>query len=156
MRRIIDLAGQNSAKAQGLGAVITDFQKVRGNSDHTLYILAKVHSQQKVEILGILKVGAKNLFIQSATGAWKEMKPLCVLDFYVHESCQEIQLIKLDELVWREYDRPSPKLMGFLAKHYGLKNYVPQSNNFVVFQQYWEHAAAQTSGNRSNAGAPRA
>jgi alpha-tubulin N-acetyltransferase 1 len=23
------------------------------------------------------------------------------------------------------YDRPSPKLLGFLAKHYGLKNYVP-------------------------------
>jgi len=23
------------------------------------------------------------------------------------------------------YDRPSPKLLAFLKKHYGLKNYVP-------------------------------
>ena len=36
------------------------------------------------------------------------------------------------------YDRPSPKLLGFLAKHYGLNRYVPQTNNFVVFSQYWE------------------
>ena len=36
------------------------------------------------------------------------------------------------------YDRPSSKLLGFLAKHYSLKRYVPQSNNFVVFSQYWE------------------
>ena len=36
------------------------------------------------------------------------------------------------------YDRPSPKLVGFLSKHYGLKNYVPQNNNFIVFSQYWD------------------
>ena len=36
------------------------------------------------------------------------------------------------------YDRPSTKLIGFLAKHYGLKNYVPQTNNYIVFNQYWE------------------
>lgn len=35
------------------------------------------------------------------------------------------------------YDRPSEKLIGFLAKHYGLKKYVPQNNNFVVFDAYW-------------------
>jgi alpha-tubulin N-acetyltransferase 1 len=23
------------------------------------------------------------------------------------------------------YDRPSPKLLGFLKKHYNLKNYIP-------------------------------
>ena len=33
------------------------------------------------------------------------------------------------------YDRPSPKLLGFLRKHYGLTEYVPQNNNFVVFEQ---------------------
>ena len=36
------------------------------------------------------------------------------------------------------YDRPSPKLIGFLAKHYGLRNYVPQNNNYIVFSQYWD------------------
>lgn len=36
------------------------------------------------------------------------------------------------------YDRPSEKLLGFLAKHYGLKRYVPQNNNYVVFSAYFE------------------
>jgi alpha-tubulin N-acetyltransferase 1 len=35
------------------------------------------------------------------------------------------------------YDRPSPKLVAFLAKHYHLKDYIPQSNNFVVFKKYF-------------------
>ena len=35
------------------------------------------------------------------------------------------------------YDRPSAKFLGFLAKHFGLKGYVPQANNFVVYDQYW-------------------
>lgn len=35
------------------------------------------------------------------------------------------------------YDRPSDKLIHFLGKHFGLKKYVPQNNNFVVFDAYW-------------------
>ncbi len=35
------------------------------------------------------------------------------------------------------YDRPSSKLIGFLKKHYGLMNFVPQNNNFVVFKDYF-------------------
>jgi GNAT acetyltransferase, Mec-17 len=35
------------------------------------------------------------------------------------------------------YDRPSSKLIGFLKKHYGLVNFVPQNNNFVVFKDYF-------------------
>jgi alpha-tubulin N-acetyltransferase 1 len=36
------------------------------------------------------------------------------------------------------YDRPSPKLLGFLKKHYRLSAYTPQNNNFVVFDRYFE------------------
>jgi hypothetical protein len=36
------------------------------------------------------------------------------------------------------YDKPSEKLLGFLRKHYYLKNYVPQSNNYVVFSAYFD------------------
>ena len=36
------------------------------------------------------------------------------------------------------YDRPSPKLIGFLKKHYQLVNFIPQNNNYVVFNDYWE------------------
>lgn len=35
------------------------------------------------------------------------------------------------------YDRPSPKLLGFLAKNYKLSNYSPQVNNFVIFNEYF-------------------
>jgi len=37
------------------------------------------------------------------------------------------------------YDRPSPKLIGFLRKHYQLVSYVTQNNNFVVFNEYFQH-----------------
>lgn len=35
------------------------------------------------------------------------------------------------------YDRPSPKLLAFLRKHYALTAHVPQPNNFVVFDAYF-------------------
>jgi alpha-tubulin N-acetyltransferase 1 len=53
------------------------------NSDNKLYI--KVDGNKAI---GFLKVGKRNLFIRSDNGAIKEIKPLCVLDFYVHESVQ--------------------------------------------------------------------
>ena len=37
---------------------------------------------------GIIKTGRKHLFIRTDSGALREIEPLCVLDFYVHESCQ--------------------------------------------------------------------
>lgn len=36
------------------------------------------------------------------------------------------------------YDRPSPKLLAFLKKHYNLVNFIPQNNNFVIYQQFFE------------------
>jgi alpha-tubulin N-acetyltransferase 1 len=96
----------------------------------------------------MLKVGSRKLFIRNEQGQIKEITPLCVLDFYVHESCQRggvgkklFELMLEREHVSPEklgYDRPSIKLISFLAKHYGLKSYVPQNNNFVVFNQYFD------------------
>lgn len=37
----------------------------------------------------------KNLFIRNVAGAYHEIKPLCVLDFYVHESVQRGGIGKL-------------------------------------------------------------
>lgn len=71
-----------------------------------------------------------------------------MLDFYVHESCQRTGVGRLlfDRMLSEEaahpaklaYDRPSPKLLAFLRKHFGLLKFVPQTNNFVVFNQYFE------------------
>ena len=88
-------------------------------------------------------------------GAYQEIKPLCVLDFYVHESCQRSGLGRLlfDTMLSQEfkapstlgYDRPSPKLLSFLSKHFNLKSYSPQSNNFVVFDEYFRATVKITS-----------
>ena len=50
------------------------------------------------QCLGFLKVGKKNLFIRNESGAIKEIKPLCVLDFYVHESVQRIGLGRVSKV----------------------------------------------------------
>ena len=39
-------------------------------------------------VMGLLKVGVRKLFIRNEAGQIKEISPLCVLDFYVHESVQ--------------------------------------------------------------------
>jgi len=102
-------------------------------------------------VIGLIKVGTRKLFITSENGNIREINPLCVLDFYVHESVQRGGHGRaiFEEMLHREgdihpaklaYDRPSPKLISFLAKHFNLKSFLPQNNNFVVYNQYWEPA----------------
>jgi alpha-tubulin N-acetyltransferase 1 len=40
--------------------------------------------------MGFIKVGHKNLFHHDMFGNVSEIKPLCVLDFYCHESVQRM------------------------------------------------------------------
>jgi alpha-tubulin N-acetyltransferase 1 len=39
------------------------------------------------------------------------------------------------------YDRPSPLLINFMSKHFGLKSFVPQNNNYVIFDEYFRTPA---------------
>jgi alpha-tubulin N-acetyltransferase 1 len=144
---VLDDLGQRSAQAQGLGAVITTVRKMM-HTDQRVYI----HRSDRA-INGMIKVGRKNLFIRdNASGKMHEINPLCVLDFYVHESVQRGGIGKqlFEEMLGKErldpsefgYDRPSPKLMGFLRKHYGLVDFDHQPNNFVVFKQYFKKATS--------------
>eukprot|EP01028_Stygiella_incarcerata_P011396 TRINITY_DN643_c0_g1_i1.p1 TRINITY_DN643_c0_g1~~TRINITY_DN643_c0_g1_i1.p1 ORF type:complete len:392 (-),score=69.96 TRINITY_DN643_c0_g1_i1:1283-2458(-) len=139
---VIDELGAASAKAQRLPVPITGGYKLL-SSGHVAYIA--VNGPQ---VLGLLKIGVKNLFIRNEHGAFNEITPMCVLDFYVEESFQRKGIGKLlfEYMLEVEsqkphmmgYDRPSPKFIGFLRKHYGLVKFVPQSNNFVVFNAYFE------------------
>lgn len=64
-----------------------------------------------------------------------------MFEFMLRVSPNLLYLTKQQEKVNPEklaYDRPSPKLLGFLAKHYGLKGFSPQANNFVVFDRYFQ------------------
>ena len=50
------------------------------------------------------------------------------------------------------YDRPSNKLIGFLRKHYQLVSYVMQNNNFVVFNEYFQHHNSKKIQNKLRSG----
>ena len=56
----------------------------------------------RLSLLGGLKVGRKKLFIRSETGVYRELQPLCVLDFYVADSYQRMGLGKhiFDVSLW--------------------------------------------------------
>ena len=101
-------------------------------------------------VLGILKVGSKNLFVSKHDDPLSpvvEIEPTCVLDFYVHERTQRMGVggRLFDAFLDAEgrhpgrlaYDRPSEKFLAFLAKNHGLAHFTPQNNNFVVFREYW-------------------
>ena len=101
----------------------------------------------KNTFIGFIKVGYKHLFIYDEIGVPVEINPLCVLDFYTYETCQRkgygkimfTEMCRNENIEPRKmgYDRPSIKFINFLNKYFGLKYYVPQNNNFVVFKDYF-------------------
>jgi len=152
--QIIDQMGEASSIAQGLGATITTYSKFISSGDNRLYI-----KTENNRVYGILKMGKRNLFYYDSYGRVKELKPMCVLDFYVHESAQRsgIGKVLFEKMLEYEridpsklaYDRPSPKLISFLKKHYGLSKFIPQNNNFVIFDQYWEDSTSNTQSSKA-------
>ncbi|MGH0177148.1 UNVERIFIED_CONTAM: hypothetical protein FKN15_074568 [Acipenser sinensis] len=136
MATVIDELGKASAKSQQLQAPITSAVKMQ-SSRHHLYVLkdGEANNGRGVAI-GFLKVGYKKLFVLDHGGAHNEVEPLCVLDFYIHESLQRHGYGKrlFNHMLENErveaqllaYDRPSQKFLSFLRKHYGLAASVPQ------------------------------
>ena len=145
---IVDDMGSASARAQGLYMPITTLSKVV-QCRHTLYVLKEIGGDQgKSKVFGILKTGKKRLFLTDIMGRMHESESSCVLDFYVHESKQRAGCgKKLFETMLREeetlpgripYDRPSPKLLAFLQKHYSLSQPIRQNNNYIVFPPFFQ------------------
>ncbi|XP_036001534.1 alpha-tubulin N-acetyltransferase 1 isoform X3 [Fundulus heteroclitus] len=144
---VVDELGRASARAQQLPAPITSASKLQSQK-HQVYLMKDRESSRGSGIVvGFLKVGYKKLFLLDRNGAHVEAEPLCVLDFYVAETLQRhgygLELFKFmlqhqnvePELM--AYDRPSTKLLAFLAKHYSLIQSVPQVNNFVAFEGFF-------------------
>ena len=139
--QIIDAMGEASATAQGLGATITTHSKLINStgSQHLFLVVMDTRA------LALLKTGVKSLYI--AGGTMQQISPRCVLDFYVHESLQRQgvglrifeYMMEYENLAAHQYayDRPSPKLLGFLRKHFDLTQYSPQANNFVIYDEYF-------------------
>lgn len=151
----IDKFGELSSKAQGLKTTITTTSKYLLSPDQKLYIKCKDNT-----IIGYVKTGIKKLFISDRNGKINEILPLCFLDFYVHESQQRYGFGKLlfDYMLKMEnninpsllaYDRPSIKLLSFLKKYFNLVDYVPQNNNFVVYDDYFIAIQSKNYSNNS-------
>lgn len=153
MKVIIDEMGIRSGHAQKLKAPVTDYKRLLSNS-HQLYLWTMPHDSQPDTLIvkGLLKTGVKNLYIRRQDNQYSQISPTCVLDFYVHESCQRTGIGKLlfEAMMDIEnklphqlgYDRPSSKLMNFLVKHYQLSGYIPQVNQFVVFNAYFDDSSS--------------
>ncbi|XP_019724320.1 alpha-tubulin N-acetyltransferase 1 isoform X2 [Hippocampus comes] len=146
---VIDELGRASAKAQKLTTPVTSATKMQ-SQHHQLYLMKDGESQGgRGAIVGFLKVGYKKLFLLDPQGLHVEAEPLCVLDFFITENLQRhghgLELFhfmlqhKKMEPALMAYDRPSPKLLSFLAKHYRLTQSVPQVNNFVVFDGFFHN-----------------
>ncbi|KAH8343035.1 hypothetical protein KR059_003974 [Drosophila kikkawai] len=151
MTEIIDRLGQLSATSQGLSKPVTTGQRLRMSENQTVYLLADSEAGHNGSVVGLLKVGTKDLYLFDETGQTRKVQQApSILDFYVHESRQRHGLGKrlfqtmLSEEQWTpvkcSVDRPSDKLLAFLGKHYGLTRSIPQANNFVLFEGFFDDA----------------
>ena len=151
-REVVDLInklGADSSKTQGLRHTITTFDSF-AESENRLYIL--LDETHKIA-LGFLKVGFRRLYIFDESGIQHEIVPLCLLDFFICNGCQRHGYGKImyDSMLRNEnveprmiaIDRPSTLCLGFMKKHFGLENFVPQTNNYVVFDDYFMARKAQ-------------
>ena len=73
--------GKKSSQAQKLPKVITTSSNIHNNQN----IYMKIEGEK---IVGFIKVGEKHIFYRDFMGRVIEIDAFCVLDFYVHESCQ--------------------------------------------------------------------
>ncbi|KAK2585296.1 hypothetical protein KPH14_009981 [Odynerus spinipes] len=158
LSKILDDMGEASAKAQGLNKPITSAVKLR-DTDHVLYLLVDSEANNNLgSVVGLLKTGSKNLFMFDETGANYQLRPRCILDFYIHESRQRMGLgnILYQYMLSEEnikpvklaIDRPSEKFLAFLQKHYGLSKIIPQNNKFVVFEGFFNDETQDIRANR--------
>ena len=145
-------------EAQGVKNQLTSLDKLMMNPEQRLYLY------QSDTCRGILKMGVKVLYLLTPAKVLKDFSPLSVLDFYVDQPAQRrgFGLFLFEHMLRHEspgsridpgslaYDRPSPKLVAFLARHYGLTPPLEQANRFVIFDEFFSKAPSRVPD-----GAPR-
>jgi len=147
---LIDRMGRLSSEAQRMKRTLTTYDKILDSTDEQfLYILWEPGTRPNHSVVvGLLKVGYKNLYLFDRTLRSYKLKALCVLDFFVHPSKQRQGFGHrlFDSMLEREslaasaiaIDKPSESLLSFLSKHYGLANPIWQSTNFVVYPEFFQ------------------
>uniref|UniRef100_A0A0N5ABR5 Alpha-tubulin N-acetyltransferase n=1 Tax=Syphacia muris TaxID=451379 RepID=A0A0N5ABR5_9BILA len=150
VKYMIDGIGAMSAAAQGLKKPLTTYDKILDSYDtQIVYILWQKHSIKNghSEVVGLLKVGYKTLYLLDSDLNKYSVKPLCALDFYVHEKHQRKGFGRqlFDFMLNSEQcsaekvaiDKPSEALLQFMCKSYGLNNPLWQMNSFVVYPGFF-------------------
>lgn len=124
---------------------ITSIQKLCQSSD-LLICWCDIDTSK---MFGYLRFGEKDLYFYQRDGKVirRERCP-CLLDFYVLESLQRSgigrqlfdRLLEVTGLrpAGMAYDRPSPKLLPFMDRHYGLTMADAQPNRFTIFPGFLE------------------
>eukprot|EP00474_Spongospora_subterranea_P001065 CRZ01523.1 hypothetical protein [Spongospora subterranea] len=142
---IADL-GRQSAKSQGLPVPITTIDKLHTSADHVY--LCQLRSGSQLRFGGILRVGTRKLYLYDSVAVLHEVEPYCCLDFYVHESLrrQGVGQRLFHEMLNQEklaspgqmaFDKPSSNAFSFLAGCFNLHQTIEQSNNFVIFSEFF-------------------
>lgn len=154
--QLIDQLGKESATSQGLNKVITSTEKLRLNPAHIVYLLKDSSGDEgKGEIIGLLKVGRKHLFLFDTKETVHEVETLCVLDFYIVSRKQRLGYGRLlFDFMLHELevtasqmaiDGPSDKMELFLSRNYGISKLLRQSNNFAVAPSFFERPDQEIS-----------
>ncbi|CAG9539814.1 unnamed protein product [Cercopithifilaria johnstoni] len=152
IEKTINNMGALSTAAQGLKRVLTTYDKIINSDDgQVLYLLWRKNpnNENSSIIIGLLKIGYKNLYLMDQSTRSFEVVPLCVLDFYVHDTLQRQGYghALFDYMLQQEnssaenvaIDKPSQSLLQFMNKHYGLNDPVWQVTNFVVYPPFFEN-----------------
>lgn len=148
---IVDHIGEASGVAQQLKSPITSAEKLKC-SNHTLYLMTERTPRGHFIVVGLMKVGWKKLYVHDRNGSPNEAMVFCLLDFYISETRQRRGYgIKLMGYVLKDndikasrlaIDQPSDNLLRFLSKHFNLSKLINQSNNFVIFEEFFENDCA--------------
>ena len=161
IQALINQIGIASSNAQGLNHVITSYSSFM-TGENTIYLLL---DDQDSMIVGFIKIGSRRLFLWDKMGVQHELKTVCLLDFFTYPNCQRkgygkkmIDRLLKDENKGMEeipIDKPSPLCLSFMKKHFGLSNFIPQNNNYVVFDQFWESPTFLNKTVRNNQYCPK-
>uniref|UniRef100_A0A914QEC3 Alpha-tubulin N-acetyltransferase n=1 Tax=Panagrolaimus davidi TaxID=227884 RepID=A0A914QEC3_9BILA len=156
--KAIDRIGALSAKAQNLRKPLTTLDRILDSDDgQILYIYwKKPESSPFSTFIGFIRIARKKLYLRDFDDKQYIAEPICILDFYIHESEQHSEFGHelFEKMLESEggidaskiaLDKPNETLLNFLKKYYKLENPVWQSTNFVVFPAFFEGIKAEPS-----------
>uniref|UniRef100_A0AC34GR24 Alpha-tubulin N-acetyltransferase n=1 Tax=Panagrolaimus sp. ES5 TaxID=591445 RepID=A0AC34GR24_9BILA len=153
----IDRIGTLSAKSQNLRKPLTTYDRILDSDDgQILYIYWKKPESSPFSLfIGFLRIARKKLYLRDSDDKQFISEPVCILDFYIHESEQHSEMGHelFDKMLETEgtevskiaLDKPNEVLLSFLKKYYHLENPCWQSTNFVVFPAFFEGLKPQAT-----------